>query len=99
MPIQANKKLGAGGIGILRSSHRQNAGLMRRRIELRFDLIPRAACARPLRASALDHESFDDSMKNYTVIKADLSQAQEILDMTRGQVRQEVEPNLAFVRG
>ena len=83
-----DEKLAAGGIGIVRAGHGNDAAHVRAVIELGLDLVTRPArapqvfLARVLgqRVAALNHETFDDPVKTSAVIKAFLGEGFEILD-------------------
>src|SRR5262249_48609238 len=63
MPAQADEELGAGGVWIARSSHGQDARLMRRGVEFGLDAVAWLAGAGAERTAPLNHEALDDPMK------------------------------------
>ena len=72
-----DKELATSAVDVLRSRHRENAFLVRAIIELGLDLISRSTGAGhtvgPLfgfRATALDHETFENTVKGCTIIKS-----------------------------
>src|SRR5262249_61616708 len=67
-------------------------------VELRPNLITRAARASSLRTAALDHESRNDAVEDHVVVKPDLREAQEILHVAGRDFGQKREPNWAFGR-
>ena len=88
-----DEELAAGAVDVLRSCHGENAFLVRAIIELGLDLISRSAGSRHtistlfrLRATALDHEPFDDSVKGRAVIKSFTGEFQEVGDRLRRNV-------------
>ena len=56
-------------------------------IELSFDGIAWAAHTGSVRASALDHETFDHAMEDQTIIVAFLHQTDEVVDCVRSNLR------------
>ena len=69
---------------------------MRRSVELSFDVIARATGARSFGAAPLDHESFDDPVKDQPIVESTLGQAQEVFDVAGRHLGQELEPNGTF---
>lgn len=72
-----DKELATSAVDVLRSCHRENTFLVRAIIELGLDLISRSTGAGhpagPLfgfRATALDHETFEHTVKSSAVIKS-----------------------------
>jgi len=101
---QANEKLAAGGIRVLRSRHRNYAPHVRAIIEFRLDLVSRIARSPEMlggnvfcvRIPTLNHETFDDAVKCRAIIKALAGELLEILDCLWGNVRPEGDDHFAF---
>src|SRR6185312_15206167 len=94
----ADEELRAGGIRIVAARHGQDARLMAGRVELGLDAIAGAACTGTLRTAPLNHESFNDAMKDETVVEPNLAESEEILDVSRRQLRKKLQANRAFTR-
>src|SRR5438270_6105090 len=88
---ETNEKLRARRIRIGFARHRDYSALVRMIIELGFDFVTRAACAVAIlfgrifriRIAALDHESFNDPVKNCAVVKSGARELLKILDGAR----------------
>ena len=65
-------------------------GDVRRVVEFRLDLVAAAAGAGAERAAALDHETVDDAVEDQIVVEADLGQGDEVLDVPRRDIGQEL---------
>src|SRR5438105_5675286 len=85
---EIDEKLRAGRIRIGFARHRDYSALVRMIIDLGFDFVTRAARAVAIlfgrvlgiRIAALDHESFNDPVKNCSVVKSGARELLEILD-------------------
>ena len=103
----ADKELAAGRIGMVRARHGEDAAHVRLVVELRFDLMTRAARAPKMLLgvvfgigiAALNHEAFDDAVKRRAVIKAGLRELLEIFDMFGRDLRPEFEDDFAGAGG
>ena len=56
-------------------------------VELSFNGVSRTTHAGSVRASALDHEAFDDAMENQTVVEAFVYQADKVIHGVRSDLR------------
>ena len=101
---QADEKLAARRVGILRARHGQDTAHVRFLIKLCLNLVARSAGAPPpfgagifgQRIAALNHETFDDAMKGRAIIKALARQLFEILDGIGRHVRPECHHHFAL---
>jgi len=64
-------------------------------IELGIDRVARSAGAGAVRAADLDHEVFDDSVENDSVVVADFRQTDDVSGVTRCDVRVQIEQHFA----
>src|SRR5208283_3463196 len=103
----ADEKLAAGGIGMVRTRHGNDAAKVRAVIELGLDLVawparaPQILLARIFREriAALNHETFDDAVKTGAVIKAFLGERFEIFDGLGRDLGPEFDDHFAFGGG
>ena len=84
-----DEELGTCGVRVHRTRHGENAlgvlEIVRKTIlaELTLDGIPWTAHTISIRASALNHKALDDTVKDQTIIKALLDQADKVVDCVR----------------
>src|SRR5690606_12217658 len=90
---QAEEELGSSGVRVLGAGHGEDSRKVRAVIELRLDRIARASGPVPVRAATLDHEAFDDPMKDQAIIETRLRKSQDIEAVTGRHVRPQVETN------
>ena len=97
-----NEELAPGAIGIGRPGHGEDALGVRTVIKLGFDLVARAAGAGlafaaglSVRATALDHEAFDDAVESGLIVKSFAGELQEVVDGARGDFGPEFDSHVA----
>jgi hypothetical protein len=103
----ADEELAAGGIRILRASHREDAADMGFVVELGLDLVAGAASTPGLllagvlgqRIATLDHEALDNAVETSAVVKALERQLLEILDVAGRDVWPEFKDHFAGTGG
>ena len=99
----ADEKLGAGGIGIIRARHREDAANVGLVVEFRLDLVAGAAGAPQILfgivfrvgVAPLNHEILDDAMKAGAVVKALPGELLEIFDVAGRNIRPEFDNHFA----
>ena len=100
---EADEKLAASRIRMLRTRHGKHAAHMGLVVELSLELFARAAGAPAFfhagvfgqRIAALDHEAFDDAMKRGAIVEAFARKFLEILDGLGRDVRPEFHHHVA----
>ena len=97
-----NEELAPGAIWVGRPGHGEDALGVRTVIKLGFDLVPRAAGAGlafaagfGVRATALDHEAFDDAVESGLIVKSFAGELQEVVDGARGDFGPEFDSHVA----
>ncbi len=101
---KANEELTTGRIGMSRTRHGDHAALVRTIVEFRFDFVTRIACAPASfgtgilcqRIAALDHETFDDTMKTGAIVKSFFREGFKILHRLWRNVRPEFQDHFAL---
>src|SRR5262249_40107832 len=94
--VEANEKLAVAGVRIGCTGHRDGAAHVRLLVELRLELLTRAAGAGAVRAAGLRHEPVDNAMKDDPVVKAVLHQFLDARDMSLCKVRAHLDHYFAF---
>ena len=88
-----DEELAASGVGVHSSCHGQNAGGVGQVIgesvlgEFTLDIVAGAAHAVAVWASALDHKTVDDTVKNQAVVEALFDKADKVVDCIGGDFR------------
>ena len=88
-----DKELASGRVRMHGSCHGENTWCMLQVIfetvlgELAFDAVSRTAHTGSVRASALDHETVDNTVEDQAVIKAFFYKADEVIYCVRGNFR------------
>ena len=99
----ADEELATRGIGIHRPGHRDDAALMGEGVidpigpEFAFDGVARSSGAVAARASALDHETFDDAVEGQSVIETLGNEGGEIIRGYRRRFAVEFDLDVAVV--
>src|SRR5258705_9103308 len=77
-------------VGAARAGHREDAGLVLLRVELRLEHPRSAARSGASRVTALDHEARDHAVEDLPVVEPRVAQIEEVADVVRRNVRPEL---------
>jgi hypothetical protein len=91
----ADEELRTAGVRVAGASHRKNASFVRCLVEFGFDVVAGATHSGTFGATALDHETVDDAMKNKAVVIADFRKAEHVFHVTRCNIGKHIEFDLA----